>query len=205
MPDRLPNRPRTSADWDARYLGDEPPPWETDRVAVQLREHLDANVLTPCRVLEIGCGTGTDSVELARRGFEVSARDWSPTAIERARERAQPAGVTVDFEVGSFPEGAGEFELVYDCGCFHTNATAEERSAFADEVARCLRPGGRWFSLAGSTEGPPRDHGPPRLSALDVVTALEPSFEILALTDSVFDANIPTPARAWVILARKRQ
>ena len=40
-------------------------------------------------------------------------------------------------------------------------------------VARVLAPGGLWLSLSGSTEGAPRDTGPPRRSARDIANAVE--------------------------------
>ena len=135
---------------------------------------------------------------------DVTGVDLSPTAIERARQRAREAGASVDFRVGSFPRDTPPVELVYDCGCFHVFDDAGERAAFVAEVADGLQADGLWVSILGSTDGPPRDHGPPRRSALDLAIAVEPRFEILSLVSRRYDANVPTPARAWVMLARKR-
>lgn len=203
--DRWPmNMPRSASDWDARYRGGERPPWDTGRVDAHLQAMVDGRSLAACPVLEIGCGTGTDALWLAARGFTVTAVDLSSTAIERARERAREAEASIDFAVGSFPPlTEPAWDLVYDCGCFHT-LDAEERAAFAREVAARLRAGGSWLSIMGSTDGPPRDHGPPRVSALEVVSVVEPHFEILSLTSELYDADIPTPARAWIMLARVR-
>ena len=43
----------------------------------------------PCRALELGCGTGTNSVWLAQQGFEVTGIDLAPLAVEQAEQRAQ--------------------------------------------------------------------------------------------------------------------
>src|SRR5437868_12134070 len=48
----------------------------------------------PGRVIELGCGTGTNSILLAQQGFEVTAVDISPLALEQARGKAASAGVT---------------------------------------------------------------------------------------------------------------
>jgi SAM-dependent methyltransferase len=154
--------------------------------------------------LEVGCGTGVEAAWLAGRGFKVTAVDLSTTAIDRARERSLAAGVEVDLRVGSFPEDDEPFDFMFDFGCFHVFGEVAEREAFAQHVARCLRPGGRWLSTLGSTEGPPRDHGPPRRSALEIVSAVEPHLEILSLTDAMYDADLETPARSWVMMARRR-
>src|SRR5207248_7788242 len=53
------------------------------------------------RVLEIGCGIGVDSIQVARCGFDVTAVDLTQEAIETARAFAQRRGVKVDFRVGN--------------------------------------------------------------------------------------------------------
>ncbi len=45
------------------------------------------------RVLDLGCGPGTDDVPLAQSGHEVTAIDWSPLMIEAARRRVREAGL----------------------------------------------------------------------------------------------------------------
>ena len=45
------------------------------------------------RVLDLGCGPGTDAVPLARRGYAVTAIDWAPAMVGEARRRAREAGV----------------------------------------------------------------------------------------------------------------
>lgn len=205
MTDEAPRQgpPRTPEEWDARYKG-EPPPWETGRVDRHLRATVEGGIVEPCRVLEVGCGSGSDSVWLASRGFEVTGVDISPTAIEMARSRAKEANVGPTLAVGSFPSGADPFDLVYDCGCFHTLDGSWDRTAFVANIARRLSTEGQWLSILGSTDGPSRDHGPPRRSALDIAAAVEPHLEILSLLTEIYDADTPTPARAWIMLARKR-
>ena len=79
------------------------------------------------------------------------------------------------------------------------------RSRFAERVAAVLAPNGLWLSLIGSTEGPPRDVGPPRRSARDVVAAIEPALELVALREARFDPKSDTPLHAWVCLSRRRE
>jgi hypothetical protein len=61
-----------------------------------------------------------------------------------------------------------------------------------------------WHSLIGSTDGPPRDSGPPRRSATEIVASVEPHFEILDLQSTSFDQGSHSHARAWVLVARRR-
>src|SRR5690349_14875278 len=46
------------------------------------------------RLLDLGCGTGIDAIELARRGYAVLATDWSPQMVERTRARAADCGLS---------------------------------------------------------------------------------------------------------------
>jgi hypothetical protein len=65
-----------------------------------------------------------------------------------------------------------------------------------------LTTGGHWLSLAGSTEGPAREQGPPRRSARDLVEAVEPVLEIIELRTASFDDDA---LKAWRLLSRARE
>src|SRR6185436_13243894 len=124
-------------------------------------------------------------------------------AVNKAREKARGRCrfETVDF-LSEAPPG-GPFQFVFDRGCFHTFDEDHERAQFAQNVAAALVDGGTWLSLIGSTEGPPRDVGPPRRSAREVITAIEPTLEILQFRSGEFGVN-GEQLNAWVCLSRKR-
>lgn len=199
-------RTRDGAAWDQHYLDDELP-WDSGKPDIHLGRVLEAHAVPPGRGLEIGIGTGTNLIWLAERGFRMTGVDISRTAIGRARKKAAAAGVDADLLVTDFlaeDVPGAPFDLAYDRGCFHTFEEPEERARFAARVAELLADGGVWHSLIGSTDGPPRDTGPPRRSAAQVTAALEPHFEILELRSTVFDQGDHREARAWVLVARKR-
>src|SRR5256886_10667138 len=75
-------------------------PWDSGRPSAELVRVLDAGLLPGKTVLEIGCGTGTNAIELARRGYQVTAIDLVDLAVRRAKDKAQRAGVDIDFRVG---------------------------------------------------------------------------------------------------------
>jgi len=50
------------------------------------------------RILDVGCGTGRHSIELTKRGYNVTGVDLSENQIKRAREKAHETGVTIDFQ-----------------------------------------------------------------------------------------------------------
>lgn len=194
-------------DWNAVYAeGDIP--WDEGRPDQALVELVEAGTLCVGRTLEIGCGTGTNALWLASRGFDVLGIDVSPFAVERARAKLAKATTgNCRFEVLDFldrtPPG-GPFDLVFDRGCFHVFDDAEVRARFAARVASLLTSGGTWLSLIGSTEGMPRDVGPPRRSAWDVVAAVEPVLELVELRAMEFDPHSDAPPRAWLCQSRVR-
>jgi hypothetical protein len=106
---------------------------------------------------------------------------------------------TSDFLVASPPDAP--FQFIFDRGCFHIFDEPEERARFASQVAAALAPGGLWLSLIGSSEGEPREVGPPRRSAREVVIAIEPALEIVELRTAEFRAH---DVKAWFCLSRRR-
>jgi SAM-dependent methyltransferase len=170
-----------------------------------LVQFVEAGGVAPGRALDIGAGTGTNAIWLAERGFDVLGVDISPIAVDKAR--AKSAGTprcrfaALDFMAGAPPQGP--FDFVFDRGCFHVFDEPEERARFVTRVASSLVPGGSWLSLIGSTEGPPRDTGPPRRSARDVAAAIEPELEIVELRAVEFRRDLEV-AKAWFCLSRRR-
>ena len=72
--------------WNERYAkGDTLR--ETGQLSSELERVVAELPIRPCRALELGCGTGASAVWLAQQGFDVTALDLSPLAIERARQR----------------------------------------------------------------------------------------------------------------------
>ena len=194
-------------DWDQHYASGELP-WDTDVPDRHLVDLVEKEVIAPGRALDVGCGTGTHAIWLAKHGFEVHGVDVSPLAIEQAGSKGKAADASVAWSVLDFLHDAppeGSFDLVFDRGVLHVFDGADERALFARRVAAVLAPAGRWLSLAGSTEGPPRDHGPPRRSALDLVTAVEPVLEIESLLSSTLDPDSESGPRSWVMLSRPRR
>jgi SAM-dependent methyltransferase len=189
--------------WNESYATGQPLPWDTGTPDPLLVEWVQSGAIAPGRTLEVGCGTGTNAIFLAERGFDVLGVDIAPLALEKAREKARGRCrfETVDFLTAAPP--GGPFQFVFDRGCFHVFDEAHERTSFAERVAAQLVVGGTWLSLIGSTEGPARESGPPRRSARDVMDAIEPSLEIVTLRSAEFGVE-GEALKAWLCLSRKR-
>jgi SAM-dependent methyltransferase len=181
-------------------------PWDSEEPDPALVATVEAGTIPAGRTLEVGCGTGTNALWLAAHGFDALGVDVSPLAIDRARAKLRAAASACRFAVVDFLENppVGPFDFVFDRGCFHVFDAPEVRARFAALVAGVLTPGGLWLSLIGSTEGAPRDTGPPRRSVRDIASAVEPALEILQLRSIHFDPHLETAPAAWLCLSRAR-
>lgn len=199
-----PSRDRET--WNQIYAEHELP-WDTGVVDSHLAEVLERHGIAPGKALEIGCGTGTNTLWLAQHGFRMTGQDLAPNAIAKARARLSAAGVRCTLFAGDFLSDevpGAPYRFVYDRGVFHVFQSDAKRSRFAARVAQVLRPGGIWHSLIGSTDGPPRQSGPPQVSATQITKAVEPHFEILELRSTLFDSHHRQGVRAWILVARRR-
>lgn len=123
-------------------------PWDTNVTPPEVTAFLAA--APPGRALDLGCGTGTNAITLARCGWRVTAVDFSPKAILTARRKAQKAGVDVDFllaDVTRLESLEGPYDYALDIGCL-LGLRPGERSRYARELARLLRPGADYMLYA---------------------------------------------------------
>jgi SAM-dependent methyltransferase len=193
-------------DWNERYKTGNLP-WDTNEADEHLVHLVATKTILPGKALDVGCGTGTNSLWLARQGFSVLGVDIAREAIDLANVKNNDKSLSCEFAYMDFLHDnslAQSYDLVYDRGCFHSFDKEEERLLFARQVSRVLKTNGIWVSLIGSTEGAPREMGPPRRSANDVVKAIEPYLEILELRSVFFQAKLPVIPKAWLCIARKR-
>jgi methyl halide transferase len=182
-------------------------PWDIGKPDFNLIETVTKIPIESCKALDIGCGTGDNSIWLAQKQFQVTGTDVSEVAIETAKEKALKNNVKCTFLVVDFfkdrIEGA-PFGFVFDRGCFHTFDSNKERKKFAKNVASNLDKNGLWLSLIGSADERRQGPGPPQRTANDIVAAVGPYFEILSLFSSHFDSNRQNPPKCWVCLMQKR-
>lgn len=140
--------------WDRSYRdGSHRAYWEAPAVPPELAELVHPGTEAGRVALDLGCGTGLEAVFLAQKAYRVIGVDTSPPALDLARERARGGDVEVRWCLGSvldLPMAPGSVDLVTDRGCFHLFGP-EDRSGYAAEVTRVLRPGGR-FLLRGARE-----------------------------------------------------
>ncbi|OMQ16503.1 hypothetical protein A7K94_0202100 [Modestobacter sp. VKM Ac-2676] len=101
--------------------------------------------------LDLGCGTGTHSVQLAERGWEVIGVDDVSSAVRRARDRARDGGVEIRFVEGDVTDlrsaGVDGVSFFLDIGCFHGLKDAQ-RTAMGEGVTAVAAPAATLLLLA---------------------------------------------------------
>jgi SAM-dependent methyltransferase len=117
-------------------------PWHRDEPPGLLVEALNAG-RGAGTALDVGCGAGTYSMYMARRGYQVTGVDFMPEAVELLRRQAADSGLKItavqsDILVWAPPHA---FDVVLDVGCLHSLG-AERRALYKARLLRWLAPGG---------------------------------------------------------------
>jgi 2-polyprenyl-3-methyl-5-hydroxy-6-metoxy-1,4-benzoquinol methylase len=132
----------------------------------------------PGRALDLGCGTGTNAITMARFGWQVTAVDFSVRAIRTARRKAINASLSIDFRVGDVADLsslAGRYDYALDIGCLFTLKT-EARIRYAVGLSRLLKPGAQFMLYAWLRK--PRGGGHWGMNPDEVTGLFTPSFEL---------------------------
>jgi SAM-dependent methyltransferase len=121
--------------------------WHLSEPSPELRKALAAGWFAPPgRMLDIGCGLGTEAGFLTAAGFNATGIDFSSAALRRA-STLHPSAHFARADALCLPFADACFDLLLDRGCFHYIAAAN-RARYATEARRVLRPGGRLFLRA---------------------------------------------------------
>jgi cyclopropane fatty-acyl-phospholipid synthase-like methyltransferase len=129
--------------FDYSYL--KRPVWDTGISPQELLGFITSH--PPGRALDIGCGTGTNAITLAKSGWSVIGIDFSRRAIQIARKKAHNNGVKINFilkDVIQLDDIPGCFDLILDMGCFHGLSTTD-RLKYIAIIERFLTPGGTFL------------------------------------------------------------
>lgn len=132
-------------------------------------------------VLDPGTGPGHHAIHYASKGFSATGIDAAPAAIERARENAKRAGVSVRFELADATRLDGfdsQFDTVVDCAFYHTLGP-EQQELYLQALRRTTRPGARLYMFEFAPHNVNGLHIPP------------------AITEQHFRRRLP--AAGWII------
>jgi len=146
-------------EWEARYRQGETG-WDRGAASPALAHWL-ANGLSPCRILIPGCGRGHEVVALAKRGFEVTAIDIAPSAVDELRARLAREQLPASVILGDLFEYQPDkpFDAIYEQTCLCAIEPAQ-RIAYEKKLFDWLGSGGRLYALFMQTcaEGGPPFH-----------------------------------------------
>lgn len=148
------------------------------------------------RCLVVGCGRGDDAEALASAGFEVTAFDIDPTAIDAARQRFPRSGV--DYVVADIreppPAWTAAFDLVVETFTLQA-LPPDARPDAIRSMAGLLAPGGRIFLLSGAHDGPVPPGDPPRGLTRDELGRFEAEGLRATSVEIVLDDGTPPAPR----------
>lgn len=128
-----------------RYFRGETP-WDTNITPPEVMEFIFQ--IPPGKALDLGCGTGTNAITLARHGWEVTGVDFAQRAIRIARQKASTEGLKIEFHVADVTDLGflkDKYDYALDIGCLFT-LKEKERSRYALGLYRLVRPEG-WYML----------------------------------------------------------
>jgi SAM-dependent methyltransferase len=100
-------------------------------------------------VLDPGTGPGHHAIYYASKGYSATGIDASPAGLERAKENARKAGVSVNFELADATKLEGfenRFDTVVDCAFYHTFSTEPElQRSYAEALHHATKRGARLY------------------------------------------------------------
>jgi SAM-dependent methyltransferase len=125
------------------YFGQ--PKWDTGISPPELLDFIDKN--KPARAIDMGCGTGTNVITLAKAGWQVTGVDFAPRAIQLAKQKLKSSRAQADFRVSDATNLSGivgPYEFALDIGCFHS-IQKDGKAKYLKQLDRILVPNGFWL------------------------------------------------------------
>ena len=178
-------------------------PWFNPELDEDLENALDEIGLQRGSALDLGTGPGTQAMELARRGFTVTATDISEAAIRLASEKAQKQRLEITWKQDDILNTRldREFDLIFDRGCFHVLAP-ERREDYVRIVSGLLKTGGYLF-LKCFSRLQPGEEGPYRFTPEQIREIFGSRLSVLLIKETVYQGTLdPLPRALFCTMQR---
>jgi SAM-dependent methyltransferase len=176
-------------------------PWDGHPLATSLRDLIEGDgALAPGTALDLGCGTGDNSIYLAKHGWQVTGVDFVAKAVDKARAKAEANKVAVNFARADVTrlssEGVGSnFGLIIDNGCLH-GMSPEDRDAYVREVTAVAAPDARLLLVEFVVGG---SYGVPGIDPDEVKRRFAADWTLLTSgSEPAMDHNGKDPGRFYV-------
>ena len=191
--------------WDERYQQQavETMPWFYPELDDDLQQALEQLGLRGGSALDLGTGPGTQAMQLARRGFDVTAADISEAAIRLAREKAEEQQLAITWQQDDVlaTRLSGPFDLIFDRGCFHV-LPPERRPDYVSTVAELLKVDGYLF-LKCFSHLQPGTQGPHRFMPEQIQATFGSHFQVRSVNETVYQGTLdPLPRALFCVLER---
>ena len=199
------------AHWDERYRSGHTP-WDTGITPPEVQEFWKkyTSFIVGNLALDIGCGTGLNTLYLARQGLSAIGFDLSGRALMLARKRLSPdpasgqertrgKAMFVQADVTRLPVGSLGAIYALDIGCLHS-LPDDRRPAYALGVARALRTGGYYHLYVfdrSKSDGP----GARGMGDGEVAALFNGQMEIVSEERGVSSGQATRPSR-WFLLQK---
>ena len=176
-------------------------PWDGHPLAESLKDLIEGDgALGPGTALDLGCGTGDNSIYLAKHGWHVTGVDFVAKAVDKAKAKAAANKVNVNFARADVTrlscEGIGSsFGLIVDNGCLH-GMSPDDRDAYVREVTEVAAPDARLLLVEFITGG---SYGVPGIDPDEVKRRFAADWTLLSSgSEPALDHNGKDPARFYV-------
>lgn len=166
------------------------PPWDS---GISPPELLDFIANHPAgRAIDIGCGTGTNVITLAKSGWQVTGIDFAARAIQIAKRKLKNISAESQVNDATKLKGInGPFDLALDMGCFHGIG---KKADYLTQLNRVLASGGYWL-MYGIFQ-PFSDPSAPRLAPADLDLISSFGLRLVSRKDGVDKRERPS---AWFL------
>lgn len=194
------------SDWETYYKNNEVTkmPWYDKNLDHDLENEIKTRNVSSGRFLDLGTGPGTQAIQLAKQGFDVTATDLSENAISKAKNLSNEVNFVKDDLMNSKLQD-NEFNFIFDRGCFHV-FDIPQRITYVEQIKRILNKNGILFLKCMSIDEKdlPADKGPHRLSKQEIRDVFSNDFEIETIRDTFFTGTInPLPKALFAVLKKK--
>jgi ubiquinone/menaquinone biosynthesis C-methylase UbiE len=132
-------------------------PWELGKPRKVLVDLIEKGQIKKGKTLDTCCGAGTNTLYLAKKGFQVTGIDISSKAIEYSKEKARKTNIKVRFQIQNFLNlqfKDEELNFAFDMGCFH-HVLVKDRSTYIKGVNRVFKTGGSYLMVCFSCRNDP--------------------------------------------------
>lgn len=185
--------------WERNWArADFKPSWPATEIPQELNEAIESGWFpAQATLLDIGCGDGILSAWLAEQGFDVLGIDFSPSVIDRNRQRWEQASRKLAFAVADIcvdRPSESRFQLLFDRGCLQGLPKAFHPE-YAKTIAAWAQPGAHFLLLCGYNQQARRsvaeEYEMQKAMEAHLHTHFRPYFTIHKMTPTFLEREAP--------------